>query len=214
MALRTSYFSDLIGTTRTVWRGLTLTWRQMWRSRRTNPATDVRRAGYFAQTDGIATVAFPHRTLPVPEVGRYRLHNEMDDCIVCDKCAKICPVNCIEIEPIRSPEEFGKTSDGTPKRIHAAKFNIDLAKCCFCGLCTTVCPTECLTMTPEFDFSTFDIRTHDVAFAHLPTDEIEKLKAQWAQHESAKAAAAASAPKPTGARPTPRPRIAPGSPPA
>ena len=90
---------------------------------------------------------------PIPDVGRYRLHNEIDDCIVCDKCAKICPVDCIDIEPIKATEEIGKTSDGTPKRIYAAKFDIDMGKCCFCGLCTTVCPTECLTMTKVYDFS-------------------------------------------------------------
>ena len=63
--------------------------------------------------------------MPVPDNGRYKLHNEIDDCIVCDLCAKVCPVNCIEIEPIKATDIIGKTSDGTNKRIHAAKFDIE-----------------------------------------------------------------------------------------
>jgi formate hydrogenlyase subunit 6/NADH:ubiquinone oxidoreductase subunit I len=124
------------------------------------------------------TLQYPKEKLPVPDNGRYKLHNEIDDCIVCDKCAKICPVNCIDIEPVRAVEEIGKTSDGTSKRIYAAKFDIDMAKCCFCGLCTTVCPTECLTMTSEYDFSTFSVKEHNFAFAEMtPLEILEKKKA-------------------------------------
>lgn len=216
MAIRHTYFSQFSAAITTVAKGLGLTWRQMWKSRRSNPELNIQSPDYFTQTQGIATVAYPHVEIPVPEVGRYQLHNEIDDCIVCDKCAKVCPVNCIEIEAIKAPEEFGKTSDGTPKRIHAAKFNIDMGKCCFCGLCTTVCPTECLTMTKTYDFSTFDIRTHDFPFATMTPMEIEASKATWARHETEKAAAKSnttSAPdKPTVAKPVFKPRIPPAAP--
>jgi len=130
----------------------------------------------FPTHHGIATIQYPHESIPVPDNGRYRLHNEIDDCIVCDKCAKICPVNCITIEPIKATEEIGKTSDGTSKRIYAAKFDIDMGKCCFCGLCTTVCPTECLTMTKVYDFSVFDIRDHNFSFADMTAADIEQKK--------------------------------------
>lgn len=126
--------------------------------------------------------------MPVPDTGRYRLHNEIDDCIVCDKCAKICPVDCITIEPIRAVEEIGKTSDGTPKRIYAATFDINMGQCCFCGLCTTVCPTECLTMTKVYDFSVTDIREHTFAFAEMTPDEINDKRNQWAEHLKQKTA--------------------------
>lgn len=127
---------------------------------------------YFEKENALFTVQYPKEVLPVPTIGRYKLHNEIDDCIVCDKCAKICPVDCIDIEPVRATEEIGKTSDGTSKRIHAAKFDIDMGKCCFCGLCTTVCPTECLTMTDEYDFSAYDIKEHNFAFAIMTPLEI------------------------------------------
>ena len=106
--------------------------------------------------------------------------------IVCDKCAKICPVDCIDIEPIRAVEDLGVTSDGTPKRIHAAKFDIDMAKCCFCGLCTVVCPTECLTMTKEYDFSTTDILDHNFSFSKMTENEITQRKAEFETYQESK----------------------------
>ena len=94
------------------------------------------------------------------------------------------PVDCIDIEPVRSPEVYGQTSDGTPLRIHAAKFDIDMAKCCFCGLCTTVCPTECLTMTKVYDFSEFDVQDHNYAFSEMtPLEILEKKKALEIQQQ-------------------------------
>jgi formate hydrogenlyase subunit 6/NADH:ubiquinone oxidoreductase subunit I len=116
----------------------------------------------------------------------------MDDCIVCDKCVKICPVDCIEIEPIRSSEEIGKASDGSSIRLYAAKFDIDMAKCCYCGLCTTVCPTECLTMTQEFDFSTFDIKTMLFQFGNLTPAQAEEKRQLWEQYQAEKAVATIS----------------------
>lgn len=172
---------------------------------------------YFEKQHAIFTVQYPKEVLPVPAIGRYKLHNEIDDCIVCDKCAKICPVDCIDIEPVRATEEIGKTSDGTSKRIYAAKFDIDMAKCCFCGLCTTVCPTECLTMTDEYDFSTYDIKEHNFAFANMTPLEIlakkQELEAFNKKKEEAKAATSSAEkspldkPKVAGAKPVFKPKM-------
>lgn len=120
---------------------------------------------------GPTTLQYPRERLPVPTRGRYRLHNDIDDCIVCDKCAQACPVDCIEIEAIKAPLPFDHTSNGMTKRLTATRFDIDLAKCCFCGLCTTVCPTQCLTMTPEYDYSVFDWAEHKVSFATTIPEE-------------------------------------------
>lgn len=137
--------------------------------------TGIDQKEYFDQKDGLATLQYPHESFAIPDNGRYRLHNEIDDCIVCDKCVKTCPVDCIEIDAIRAVEEIGKTSDGTPKRIYGAKFDIDMSKCCFCGLCTTVCPTESLTMTKTYDFSEYDVRDHTYAYATMtPLEVLEK----------------------------------------
>jgi formate hydrogenlyase subunit 6/NADH:ubiquinone oxidoreductase subunit I len=168
-----------------------ITFRHLIRARRSQPILAITEAQYFTQREGIATIQYPYEMQPIPDVGRYRLHNEIDDCIVCDKCVKVCPVDCIDIEPIRATEEIGKTSDGTPKRIYAAKFDIDMGKCCFCGLCTTVCPTECLTMTKVYDFSVTNIREHNFEFAEMSTSEIEEKKRVLEEFQKTKIAPAA-----------------------
>jgi formate hydrogenlyase subunit 6/NADH:ubiquinone oxidoreductase subunit I len=202
-----NYWSSIPIAIRTVGQGLRLTFRHLVRARKSRVNTGIQSEGYFDQQQGIATVQYPHETIPVPDNGRYKLHNEIDDCIV-----KICPVNCITIEPIRSPEEFGRTSDGTPKRIYAARFDIDMGKCCFCGLCTTVCPTECLTMTKEYDFSTFDIREHSFPFATLSPKEAEEKRKQWEDFQQVKASAPAATSSPAPVKPAFKPKIKPPPP--
>jgi formate hydrogenlyase subunit 6/NADH:ubiquinone oxidoreductase subunit I len=223
------YWKNISDSVQSLWTGLKLTLAHLYKSRISRKPLIVTSSNYFEKTQGINTVQYPHEMQPVPDNGRYRLHNEIDDCIVCDKCAKICPVNCITIDPVKAIEEIGKTSDGTPKRIYAAKFDIDMGKCCFCGLCTTVCPTECLTMTKVYDFSVFDMKEHNFVFAEMTDQEIELRKKELEEFQKNKAATksaigstppssspeiATDNPKPV-AKPVFRPKIKPpGSPPA
>jgi formate hydrogenlyase subunit 6/NADH:ubiquinone oxidoreductase subunit I len=225
MQVQATYWGNIATSFRTLWKGLMLTFRHFRGSVRTHKTRPIQHPQYFDHQEGIATIQYPHEQIPVPDNGRYRLHNEIDDCIVCDKCAKICPVDCITIEPIKATEEIGRTSDGTPKRIYAARFDIDMGKCCFCGLCTTVCPTECLTMTKVYDFSVFDIRDHVYAFGDMTEADILDKKKLLEQQQQAKAAAAttgtpapaataspetpAAAPDTKPARPVFKPRIKP-----
>lgn len=184
------YFKNISESVQTLSNGLKLTLNHLWDARQMRDPVGIDEENYFDFDKGIATLQYPKESFPVPDNGRYRLHNEIDDCIVCDKCAKICPVNCIDIEAIKSVEEIGRTSDGTPKRLYAAKFDIDMAKCCFCGLCTTVCPTECLTMTKVYDFSEFDVEDHNYVFGEMTPLEIlekkEELERSLAKKESLK----------------------------
>ena len=218
MGQNKTYWGNIISSTRSLWSGLRITFDHFLKARSSKKPISIQDDAYFKQPDGIATIQYPHVTLPVPDTGRYQLHNEIDDCIVCDKCVKICPVDCITIEPIRATEEIGRTSDGTPKRIYAAKFDIDMGKCCFCGLCTTVCPTECLIMTKTYDFSVFDIRQHNFEFADMTPQQIEEKKKLFEEHQKNKTAAqpttpssptstSGEAPKPS--RPVFKPKIKP-----
>jgi NADH-quinone oxidoreductase subunit I len=204
---KTSYLGNIATSIRSLAKGLQITFGHILRSSRKRTIIPITDQQYFLQPAGISTIQYPHEMIFVPDNGRYRLHNEIDDCIVCDKCAKICPVDCIEIEPIRAVEEIGKTSDGTPKRIYAAKFDIDMAKCCFCGLCTTVCPTECLTMTKVFDFSVTDIYDHNFAFAEMSPKEVEEKKSLFETYQKSKVSPTpVAADKPAGEVPdTPKP---------
>jgi len=107
-------------------------------------------------------------------------------------------VDCIEIDPIKATGLVGTASDGSPIRLYAAKFDIDMSKCCFCGLCTTVCPTECLTMTSEYDFSVFDVKEHNFEFANLTLEQAAEKRALYeqfvAEKEAAKEAAKVATP--------------------
>lgn len=221
-----SYWQNITSSVDSLLTGLKLTFRHLKNARKSRKPVAIYDSAYFEQPDGIATIQYPHEILPVPVNGRYRLHNEIDDCIVCDKCAKICPVNCITIEPIRAVEEIGKTSDGTSKRIYAATFDINMSQCCFCGLCTTVCPTECLTMTKVYDFSVTNIQEHTYAFAEMTPAEIQEKKLVFEEYQKSKvkpavaqppspsdAPTAADAPKPAAAKPVFRPKIKPAGPP-
>lgn len=189
-----SYWENITETIQSLTTGLKITFKHFKASRKTQKILAISDATYFNERTGIATIQYPYEMQPVPDNGRYRLHNEIDDCIVCDKCAKVCPVDCIDIEPIRATEEIGKTSDGTSKRIYAATFDIDMGKCCFCGLCTTVCPTECLTMTKVYDFSVTDIREHNYEFGEMSEAEIAEKKKIFEEFQKNKSTATVAAP--------------------
>jgi formate hydrogenlyase subunit 6/NADH:ubiquinone oxidoreductase subunit I len=186
-----TYFGNLWEAITSLSKGIGLTFKHFFNSGHKRKSIGVADKDYFALDKGIVTLQYPHETIPIPDNGRYRLHNEIDDCIVCDLCAKICPVNCIEIDVVKSTEEIGKTSDGTTKRLYAAKFDIDMAKCCYCGLCTTVCPTECLTMTKTYDYSEYDIRNMVYHFTDLTPEKAEQKKKEFEEQQKIKAKAAA-----------------------
>lgn len=145
------------------------------------------------------TIQYPTVKPQMPERERNRLYVNMDDCIGCDQCARACPVNCIEIETVKSlPEEdLGKTSNGKKKVLWVTKFDIDFAKCCYCQLCVFPCPTDCIYMTDVYEFSEFsrDNLLYDFATL-LPEERIQKKKnfeEMQAKKEAEKAEAAKKA---------------------
>jgi NADH-quinone oxidoreductase subunit I len=177
----------------TTLKGLSITFRHLFASHKKRELLPASDNNYFKQLEGTNTIQYPHQKLPIPEVGRYQLDVEMDDCIVCDLCAKVCPVNCINIESIKATEAIGQTSDGTTKRLYAAKFDIDMAKCMYCGLCTIVCPTECIVMTNQYDKTVFQLSDLTYQFSDMsPEMAAEKRKefdVQQAERQAAKLAA-------------------------
>jgi NADH-quinone oxidoreductase subunit I len=186
-------FKTTINGFATAFRGLSITFKHLFSSHKKRDLLPASNNNYFKQLEGTNTIQYPHQKLPVPEVGRYQLDVEMDDCIVCDLCAKVCPVDCIDIEAIKATEAIGQTSDGTTKRLYAAKFDIDMAKCMYCGLCTIVCPTECIVMTNQYDKSVVDIKDLTYQFSDMtPEFAAEKRREfdlQQAERQAAKLAA-------------------------
>lgn len=179
------------------WKGLTLTLRHFFAFNKRRKSLDIKSDNYFGEKEGIVTVQYPKEKLPVPEVGRYQLHVEIDDCIVCDLCAKICPVDCIEIESIKATGPIGQTSDGSTKRLYPAKFDIDMAKCMYCGLCTVVCPTECITMTNQFDRSVTHISDLTYKFSTMTPQEAEEKRRELSRQQAERLAAKSTASKGT-----------------
>jgi len=125
------------------------------------------------------TIQYPSVKPQLPERERNRLYVNMDDCIGCDQCARACPVNCIEIETVKSVlgDDLGTTSNGKKKALWVTTFNIDFAKCCYCQLCVFPCPTDCIYMTDVYEFSEFTRENLIFDFATLlPEERIQKKK--------------------------------------
>jgi formate hydrogenlyase subunit 6/NADH:ubiquinone oxidoreductase subunit I len=163
------------------------------------------------------TIQYPDVKLKLPERARNRLYVNMDDCIGCLQCEMACPVNCIEIETVKSlpTDDLGMTSTGQKKKLWVTKFDIDIAKCCYCGLCVYPCPTDCIKMTDVYEFSEFDRMSLIYNFVTLTESEISDVKTKAAVYEKeqvAKKAAAAAQAKAAGATPpTVQPPKPPGS---
>jgi len=116
---------------------------------------------YNNKEELVATLQYPHEKWPIPErnIGfeiseynliRSRLHVDIDDCIGCLMCEKVCPVDCIKIDTIKPPKgtdvDFGMTSLDTHKKMLVTRFTIDMAECMYCNLCAYPCPEECIYM--------------------------------------------------------------------
>lgn len=178
---------------RTIWEsvstlvtGMAITWRHM---------VNIRK--------GNVTLQYPEERWPRPErdigfdqddynVIRSRLHVDMDDCIGCLKCERVCPVDCIKIETekvdkgedIPDVGHTGITSNGTKKALLLTRFDIDMTECCYCNLCTYPCPEECIYMTGgpnsekhpiDYEFSQFDRNDMVYRFAKEASEEqVEK----------------------------------------
>lgn len=187
-----SYFGDIARTWSTLTTGLKVNWPHFKKGHKSRGPVGIENDRYFDEADKAVTIQYPQESIPVPDNGRYRLHMESDDCIVCDKCARICPVDCITIESFKAVDDLGLTSDGSKKRLELPVFDIDMAKCCYCGLCTTVCPTECLTMTKVYDYSEYDRDNFLYHFGILSPEEEAAKRKQLAEKSPVKPVAVAS----------------------
>lgn len=167
-------------------KGLTLTFQHLLRLNQRKKPSSIEDKNYFNHKEGLVTIKYPKESIPVPDIGRYQLHLDIEDCIGCDQCARICPVNCIQIETIRSVNDLGFTSDGTKKKLYLPKFDIDMAKCCYCGLCTVVCPTECLIMTDAYDYPVQKISELNFHWYDISPEEAEIKRKEWQDYELAK----------------------------
>ena len=167
----TEYFKNIYNGIYTILVGMKETWKHLFR-----PSV---------------TLQYPHVQFQLPEGSRMQLFNNVDDCIGCYKCARICPVDCIYIDTVKAKpkEDLGKASTGNPIRQHVVRFDIDMFKCCYCDLCTTVCPTECLYMTDKFEASVFERSNGIFHFSKYEPALAQQMLTHQAEEDAAKAEA-------------------------
>jgi len=86
------------------------------------------------------TVQYPKVKRVIPDRFRGMLVNDTTICIACDKCVRICPVDCLTC-----------SAHGKGKSRRASVFTIDYVKCCWCKLCVEVCPVDSLYMSHDYE---------------------------------------------------------------
>ena len=179
------YLSNIFEAISTLFTGMGVTWGHMMKIRKEN-----------------VTLQYPEERWPRPErdigfnmenynVIRSRLHVDIDDCIGCLKCERVCPVQCIKIntvkvetkgEDLTDISHTGITSNGTKKALIVSRFDIDMTECCYCNLCVYPCPEECIYMTGgpnshkqpiDYEFSQYD--RNDLIYKFAKDVEDEKM---------------------------------------
>lgn len=83
------------------------------------------------------TIKYPFEYYEPAERHRGRIINDLEKCINCMLCAKVCPDKCIN-EKVVAGKKWPE---------------IDFGRCCFCGFCVYVCPPDSLQMTKDHSFS-------------------------------------------------------------
>ena len=86
------------------------------------------------------TVKYPFERRPKIEGVRGRIEIDLNKCIGCGLCAKMCPSSAITIEG----------------RGREAKLTYYVGKCLFCGLCAEVCPRKAIEITEEREIASED----------------------------------------------------------
>lgn len=98
------------------------------------------------------TLEFPEHVDALTDNYRGVHKLDMNTCINCQACARICPNQTIEMVEADNPTAFH--GDTNPKLFP----QINLERCLFCALCEEVCPTDCLILTKNTEMEVFDRR--------------------------------------------------------
>ena len=78
------------------------------------------------------TLRYPFETKEPPAGLKGHIRNDLDVCIFCGMCARVCPAAALEVDKA------------------AKSWTIDRFRCVQCGSCTRSCPKSCLSMEPSY----------------------------------------------------------------
>jgi formate hydrogenlyase subunit 6/NADH:ubiquinone oxidoreductase subunit I len=109
------------------------------------------------------TQQYPHQRPDLPPRTRGVIALMDENCTVCMLCSRECPDWCIYIDSHKEQVAPEKEGGRARTRNVLDRFAIDFALCMYCGICIEVCPFDALFWSPEFEYSTYDIRqlTHE-----------------------------------------------------
>ena len=88
------------------------------------------------------TVEYPDVLPEVPDQWRGWHAYEMDRCIMCRLCERVCPIQCITIET--AEDEEGKR--------YPLTYELDASRCIFCGYCEEACPVGAIFLGKTYEW--------------------------------------------------------------
>ena len=124
-----AYFKELFTGTKSLFVGLGITIRQMFKP--------------------VVTLQYPHETVEMPP--RFRGHIRLvpgedggNKCIVCGMCQRACPSGCITVA--------GEKPEGVKRKV-LTKYELDFTKCSLCGLCVESCKPGAITFSRDYNLA-------------------------------------------------------------
>ncbi|HEY3489120.1 MAG TPA: NADH-quinone oxidoreductase subunit I [Candidatus Deferrimicrobiaceae bacterium] len=136
------------------------------------------------------TIQYPEQRAPIFERSRGFLQNDINTCISCNMCVKICPVDCISLEAVR----------GADKKMVLVSYDINIGRCMYCGLCVEVCPVKSLTHSHGFERA---MQRRDEMVLHFIHEDAAVIRQRVAKAVAEAAAKAATEAKAVEAQPKP-----------
>lgn len=148
------------------------------------------------------TVQFPEHDVLDPRMPGYKGHLkpvadrfrgfltvEADSCIVDMLCARVCPVDCIQVEGVKGPKtrapQVLPEKKEMPKSRYPTRFDIHLGRCMYCGLCVEACPTGAIHFTREFRGATADY--DELIRRCISEEDVEKINRMAEEHAAKEA---------------------------